>query len=83
MAWSELSRESFDEAYWTTLWRWYYGEGGNGHVAAYLASLDISGFDPKAPPRKTQAFWEIVDASRPRKTLRCRRQLTVSERRMH
>lgn len=64
VAWSELSRESFDEAYWTTLWRWYYGEGGNGHVAAYLASLDISGFDPKAPPRKTQAFWEIVDASR-------------------
>ena len=64
VAWSELSRDSFDEAYWTTLWRWYYGEGGNGHVAAYLAGLDISGFDPKAPPRKTQAFWEIVDASR-------------------
>jgi hypothetical protein len=64
VAWSELSRDSFDEAYWTTLWRWYYGEGGNGHVAAYLASLDISGFDPKAPPHKTQAFWEIVDASR-------------------
>jgi hypothetical protein len=42
----------------------YYGEGGNDHVAAYLASLDISSFDPKAPPRKTQAFWEIVDASR-------------------
>ena len=64
VAWSELTRENFDEAYWTTLWRWYYGEGGNGHVAAYLAGLDISDFDPKAPPRKTQAFWEIVDASR-------------------
>jgi hypothetical protein len=33
-------------------------------VAAYLAGLDLGGFDPKAPPPKTQAFWEIVDASR-------------------
>jgi hypothetical protein len=29
-------------------------------VAAYLASLDISGFNPKAPPPKTPAFWAIV-----------------------
>ena len=34
------------------------------HVAAYLASLDISGFDPKAPSPKTPAFWDIVDANR-------------------
>jgi hypothetical protein len=26
--------------------------------------LDLSGFNPKAPPPKTAAFWEIVDASR-------------------
>jgi hypothetical protein len=26
--------------------------------------LDISDFNPKAPPRKTEAFWEIVNASR-------------------
>jgi hypothetical protein len=63
VAWSELNRESFEEEYWTKLWRWYV-DGGIGHVAAYLAGLDISGFDPKAPPHKTQAFWEIVDASR-------------------
>jgi hypothetical protein len=33
-------------------------------VAAYLADVDISGFDPKAPPTKTRAFWDIVDTSR-------------------
>ena len=38
--------------------------GGFGHVAAFLAELDISDFDPKAPPPKTPAFWDIVDASR-------------------
>ena len=27
--------------------------GGVGHVAAYLAELDLSGFNPKAPPPKT------------------------------
>jgi hypothetical protein len=32
-------------------------------VAAYLATLDISTFDPKAPPPKTDAFWAIVDAN--------------------
>jgi len=35
-------------------------DGGDRHVAAYLAELDISAFDPKAPPPKTAAFWEIV-----------------------
>ena len=69
VAWSELTKDAFgkDDAqrskYWTHLWRWYEN-GGDGHVAAYLAELDLSGFDPKAPPPKTQAFWEIVDASR-------------------
>jgi hypothetical protein len=26
--------------------------------------LDISNFDPKAPPQKTPAFWSIVDSNR-------------------
>jgi hypothetical protein len=63
VAWSELSKDDFDPEYWASLWHWYES-GGDGHVAAYLAGLDLSGFDPKAPPPKTQAFWEIVDASR-------------------
>lgn len=50
-------------AYWNGLWRWY-AQGGHRHVAAYLAELDISAFDPNAPPPKTPAFWAIVDANR-------------------
>jgi hypothetical protein len=33
-------------------------------VADYLGRIDLSQFDPKAPPPKTAAFWDIVDASR-------------------
>lgn len=53
----------FSDDYWTSLWNWY-AEGGIGHVVAYLRTLDISAFDPKAPPRKTAAFWDIADANR-------------------
>jgi Family of unknown function (DUF5906) len=63
VAWSDLNKEDFQPKYWNDLWGWYEREG-YGHVAAYLAGLDISAFDPKAPPRKTSAFWDIVDASR-------------------
>jgi hypothetical protein len=62
VAWSDLRKENFADDYWTTLWGWYQN-GGYGHVAAYLMSLDISKFDPKAPPPKTAAFWDIVDAN--------------------
>ena len=63
VAWSELTKDDFEAEYWTKLYRWY-DQGGDRHVAAYLASLDLAGFDPKAPPPKTQAFWDIVDANR-------------------
>jgi hypothetical protein len=63
VAWSDLTKDDFDADYWARLWAWY-GTGGDRHVAAYLASLDLSTFNPKAPPPKTPAFWEIVDASR-------------------
>ena len=42
----------------------WYENGGYENVAAYLRDLDISAFNPKAPPPKTQAWWEIVDTSR-------------------
>ena len=64
VAWSVLTREDFKQDYWITMWRWYDG-GGDRHVAAYLTQLDISDFDPKAPPPKTEAFWAIVDANCP------------------
>jgi len=63
VAWSALTKDDFNPDYWIKLWRWY-GSGGDRHVAAYLAELDISAFDAKAPPPKTAAFWDIVDASR-------------------
>jgi hypothetical protein len=63
VAWSDLNKEDFGDDYWRTLWSWL-NSGGDGHVAAYLRQLDLSQFDPKAPPPKTPAFWEIVDASR-------------------
>jgi len=62
VAWSDQTRESFSLEYWNRLWRWY-DSGGFGHVAAYLAALDLSAFDPKAPPRRTEAFYEIVNAN--------------------
>ena len=63
VAWSDLVKEDFTKKYWDDLWGWY-DNGGIRHVAAYLAGLDLSSFDAKAPPPKTQTFWEIVDASR-------------------
>lgn len=63
VAWSELTKNDFDDAYWRELWSWYEG-GGLEHVAAYLTNFDLSDFDPKRPPPKTDAFWDIVDANR-------------------
>lgn len=67
VAWSEASPEDFRQPdgsdYWTTLVNWYE-TGGYGNVAAYLATLDLADFNPKAPPKKTTAFWAIVDSSR-------------------
>ncbi len=63
VAWSNKTKENFSPSLLERLWNWY-DEGGIGHVAAYLATLDISDFDAKAPPPKTEAFWDIVDANR-------------------
>jgi hypothetical protein len=62
VAWCDLTKEAFPAGYWPALWGWYEA-GGIGHVAAYLASLDLSDFDPKAPPPLTLAFHDIVAAN--------------------
>lgn len=62
VAWSPVGREAFEDSYWSELWGWYE-TGGLGHVAAYLRDLDLSDFNPKAPPPKTAAFWDIVNAN--------------------
>ena len=56
-----MKKEDFTEVYWNELWAWY-DDGGLEDVAAYLANLDLSNFNPKSPPKKTPAFWAIVDA---------------------
>jgi hypothetical protein len=61
VAWSDLTKTDFDEYYFKKLYRWFES-GGSDHVAAYLAKLDISAFNAKAPPLQTPAFWAIVDA---------------------
>jgi hypothetical protein len=63
VAWSNCTKDDFTPEYWNDIWGWYYA-GGFGHVAAYLNALDIYDFDPKAPPPKTPAFWDIVYANR-------------------
>ena len=65
VAWSERVMEDpkYQNNYFKKLWDWY-ANGGLQNVAAYLSERDIIGFDPKAPPPKTAAFWAIVDANR-------------------
>src|SRR5262249_37949133 len=63
VAWSERKQNDFTKHYWHWIYGWY-DNGGNAHVMAFLMQLNNSKFDPKAPPLKTDAFWEIVDAHR-------------------
>lgn len=62
VAWSDLSRDAFDQDYWSDLYGWY-ARGGVADVVAYLRGLDLAKFDPKAPPPKTPAFWDIVSSN--------------------
>lgn len=65
VAWSTATYDDLGgKTYFDDLWAWYYA-GGFEHVAAYLAQRDINQFNPKAPPRKTEAFWTAVNAHRP------------------
>jgi hypothetical protein len=63
VAWSDLDKSAFSTAYWNDLWGWY-ARGGCAVVAHHLRNLDLSAFDPKAPPPQTEAFFDIVNASR-------------------
>jgi Family of unknown function (DUF5906) len=62
VAWSDRKREDFPDGYWPKLWGWYQN-GGYEIVADYLWSVDLTKWDPKAPPPHTPAFWEIVQAT--------------------
>jgi hypothetical protein len=60
---SERKEGELTDGYWVEMYDWY-NKGGNSCVASYLAALDLSDFNPKAPPKKTDAFWQIVNANR-------------------
>jgi hypothetical protein len=66
VAWAERTKEDahFQNDYWKTIWA-YFADGGMQHVTAWLMQRDITGFDAKAPPPKTEAFWAIVNANQP------------------
>jgi hypothetical protein len=61
-AWSELVKENFSENFWKDLYAWYRS-GGWGHITAYLHARDISKFDPKAAPPRTEAWRDVVEAN--------------------
>ncbi|MGY3120357.1 hypothetical protein ACVWXQ_004294 [Bradyrhizobium sp. S3.14.4] len=63
VAWSPTPTGAFSSEYYDSLYRWFR-TGGNEIVAHYLAALDISAFNAKAPPPKTAAFWEIAQSAR-------------------
>jgi Family of unknown function (DUF5906) len=66
VAWSPIERSAFNEAYWGRYWE-RLEAGGAAAVAHYLRTLDLEGFNPKAPPPRTQAFYEMVNAMRSEK----------------
>ena len=51
VAWTDVVKELFAEDYWRDFWAWLQASG-IGAVSAFLRGLDISNFDPKAPPQK-------------------------------
>lgn len=63
VAWSELELSDIDEDYFAHLFGWYR-DGGLGHVVRWLQGYDLSSFDAKAAPPKTDAWRDIVDANR-------------------
>ena len=60
VAGTEVTKDDFEADFWPSLWDWYRS-GGLEDVVAYLTQYDLSKFDPKAPPEKTEAFWRMVD----------------------
>jgi hypothetical protein len=59
--WSDAKR--LPEADALALWRWYEN-GGYQHVANYLQTLDVSAFNPSAPPPMTEAKAIMIDQGR-------------------
>jgi hypothetical protein len=63
VAWSALEANAPGAAYFDDIYAWL-ASGGTDAVVAYLRQMDLSQFRPAEPPRKTDAFWSIVNANR-------------------
>lgn len=62
VAWSEELKESFSPDYWDKYWGWLNSGTGVRDITEYLRGIDLSGFNPNAPPRQTDAWWAIVQS---------------------
>ncbi|MGJ5177412.1 DUF5906 domain-containing protein [Bradyrhizobium oligotrophicum] len=58
---STRTQDDFSPAYWDEINAWFEN-GGNEAIAHYLANLDLSAFNAKAPPPKTAAWHMVVAA---------------------
>jgi len=67
VAWSPWTESPYqdDRNFFNRLFEWYETDdlAGYRHINTFLQRFDLSGFDAKSPPPKTQAFWDIVEAS--------------------
>lgn len=67
VAWSDQPGEgepgALPASYFEQIFSWL-DSGARRHVAAWLKARDLSRFNPKAAPPRTEAFWEIVNAQR-------------------
>jgi hypothetical protein len=66
VAWSTVEPSDFTPDQWAQYWA-TLNAGGADAVADHLRALDLTRFNPKAPPPHTQAFWEMVNAMRSEK----------------
>jgi len=66
MAWTDVTerqvRQDKGPDYYARLHQWMDGDGA-GHVVAFLRSIDLKGWDAKAPPPKTRWWHSVVGVS--------------------
>ncbi|MBV9956740.1 MAG: hypothetical protein JOZ70_15985, partial [Pseudolabrys sp.] len=58
---SDRSKDDFAPGHFDRLYEWF-AKGGNEAIAHYLANLDLSAFNAKAPPPKTEGWRKMVAA---------------------
>jgi hypothetical protein len=63
VAWSDITADELGgDEYFSKIWRWLVFEGGTADVVAWLRSVDLTSYNAKSPPRKTSAFFAMVQA---------------------